>query len=877
MASTASIVIEVDDSGAISAFRQIGAEGAKIAPSLQPVVPQLERIGHSARQGREAAVLLTEELGIHMPRALANVISDTTLIGPLMRGAFSTIAVVGFIDIAVGAANAVTKFVDKMAGWSESAKVTMDAQSELNKTIMESSDKIDKLDNAYRLIGLEGVAAFAEKQKIANEDLGIAKTRVADLTAELRRLQVQAQETETVQVSDPGTGFIGTSTQSTAAADAAKAKIQDLTNALAAAQQTLKELGAETRNTGKELNVAFAKEKADGIREIGVAAHEALTKVQAMTAEANKSGASPEQQINNELRSRLELLANVLTLDGQDGAVREAVAKASVAVEKDASDKRIKLLQNEADKKLQQMDDGLQAEEREDQQILEKRRRMEDETLGIERSSAVALAAPWERANVSIIASYQERMDKIREMLNTGDLDEEHAARQQAAAWNEAFGQMRDRLASQMQSFFDEITSGNIGQAFKRMFEQIVFQMVATWVLGMQGMRAASAGAMGGGPGGILGALFGGGAGGGIFGGAGAPGGTPSILGGGSASSSVLGGLDNLPLFSGQGEAGGAFSLLGLGLSAGQGTALAGMVMPSGSGPQGGGLLGMLGGGGLGSLFGLAAMGGGALLGSGNTALRSIGGLLLGGGLGAGIASTIAGTAIGSALGAFGALLGPIGAVAGFLIPLIMGLFGPHKGDIARVQVMEPLMAQIKIIKDSYDVFQTPYNTGVSELEKLRTDAIANLKKIGGRQVKGNTRSTNKLVDDAETYLKTTEAERQRRAQLTFGAPQFHEGGIVWPGMSALSPGIPGVGQFHGGGVVNANLLEGEGVVNRAGMRSLGHGGLNRLNSGAGPGGDVHVHINAVDAASFDSWLKNGAGGISILRFLRYASNSGMA
>src|SRR5579859_7345701 len=849
MASTASIVIEVDDSGAISAFRQIGAEGAKIAPSLQPVVPQLERIGHSARQGREAAVLLTEELGIHMPRALANVISDTTLIGPLMRGAFSTIAVVGFIDIAVGAANAVTKFVDKMAGWSESAKVTIDAQSELNKTIMESSDKIDKLDNAYRLIGLAGVAAFAEQQKIANADLGIAKTRVADLTAELRRLQVQAQETETVQVSDPGTGFIGTSTQSTAAADAAKAKIQDLTNALAAAQQTLKELGAETRNTGKELNVAFAKEKADGIREIGVAAHEALTKVQAMTAEANKSGASPEQQINNELRSRLELLANVLTLDGQDGAVREAVAKASVAVEKDASDKRIKLLQNEADKKLQQMDDGLQAEEREDQQILEKRRRMEDETLGIERSSAVALAAPWERANVSIIASYQERMDKIREMLNTGDLDEEHAARQQAAAWNEAFGQMRDRLASQMQSFFDEITSGNIGQAFKRMFEQIVFQMVATWVLGMQGMRAASAGAMGGGPGGILGALFGigGGAGGGIFGGAGAPGGTPSILGGGilnlfgGASSSLD--LASLPLLSGGASAdfaSGDISMLGLGLSAGQGTALAGMVMPSGSGPQGGGLLGMLGGGGLGSLFGLAAMGGGALLGSGNTALRSIGGLLLGGGLGAGIASTIAGTAIGSALGAFGALLGPIGAVAGFLIPLIMGLFGPHKGDIARVQVMEPLMAQIKIIKDSYDVFQTPYNTGVSELEKLRTDAIANLKKIGGRQVKGNTRSTNKLVDDAETYLKTTEAERQRRAQLTFGAPQFHEGGIVWPGMSALSPGIPGVGQFHGGGVVNANLLEGEGVVNRAGMRSLGHGGLNRLNSGAGPGGDVH-------------------------------------
>src|SRR5579859_5242765 len=141
MASTASIVIEVDDSGAISAFRQIGAEGAKIAPSLQPVVPQLERIGHSARQGREAAVLLTEELGIHMPRALANVISDTTLIGPLMRGAFSTVAVAGFVDLALGAGEAVAKFVDKLAGWSEGAKETMDSVHEMDRVLAESQRK----------------------------------------------------------------------------------------------------------------------------------------------------------------------------------------------------------------------------------------------------------------------------------------------------------------------------------------------------------------------------------------------------------------------------------------------------------------------------------------------------------------------------------------------------------------------------------------------------------------------------------------------------------------------------------------------------------------------------------------------------------------
>src|SRR5216684_2532644 len=141
-----------------------------------------------------------------------------------------------------------------------------------------------------------------------------------------------------------------------------------------------------------------------------------------------------------------------------------------------------------------------------------------------------------------------------------------------------------------MQGLFDDIATGNIGKTFKKLFEQMVFQMVATWILGMNGMRSASAGAMGGGAGGILGTLFGIGGGGGIFG------------SGGSSSDFAT-----------------SIPLLGLGLSAGQGAGLPGLTLPSGA--AGGGAAGALGGfGGLGGLLAspgftnLALMGGAGLL-----------------------------------------------------------------------------------------------------------------------------------------------------------------------------------------------------------------------------------------------------------------------
>src|SRR6266851_2149796 len=104
MAATASIVIEVNDQGALQAFKGINAEAAKIGPTLQPVQRISEQtfnnIEGGALKSREAAALMREEIGVNIPRALRGVIAQSSILGPLFSSAFSGLAVLGFINIA---------------------------------------------------------------------------------------------------------------------------------------------------------------------------------------------------------------------------------------------------------------------------------------------------------------------------------------------------------------------------------------------------------------------------------------------------------------------------------------------------------------------------------------------------------------------------------------------------------------------------------------------------------------------------------------------------------------------------------------------------------------------------------------------------------
>jgi hypothetical protein len=91
------------------------------------------------------------------------------------------------------------------------------------------------------------------------------------------------------------------------------------------------------------------------------------------------------------------------------------------------------------------------------------------------------------------------------------------------------------------------------------------------------------------------------------------------------------------------------------------------------------------------------------------------------------------------------------------------------------------------------------------------------------------------------------------------GGVQAHTGGYITGGNSSY--GYSPRKKYHSGGEVNATLLEGEGVLNRNAMASLGVNNLDKLNRGEKAGGQTinNYYINAIDTKSFrDRLSENG-------------------
>jgi hypothetical protein len=902
VASTAQIVIEVNDAGAIQALRNVNDEVGKIGPTMAPLGHISEQtfnnIEGGALRARESAALMREELGVNIPRALRGVIAQSDMIGPAFSAAFSAVALVAFVNIAVSAGEQLAKFIDKLAGWSEQAKVTMDAQTALNNVVKNSVDDMAKLDKARQLIGLSGLDLLSKKHQMVNADLDASKKKVDDLAASWAKLTTQSQQTEKVTKlvpAGPGGSANIEVTQLTEAAKAAEAALPGVTVQLGVARAEMNKLGSESRNAGEELGAggiaAAAAAAAKAIAELNAQAvkysagvEAAIKRSEGVTSAAEESLLTPFQKIDAELVKRIALIDKERVQYEFTASVLFKLEAEETAVIAEANQKRTAMIGAALGTDLTALIDKLAKEEAAQTEHARRMRAIIDQTISADREAAIASAPPWLKANMTIEADYQARIDKIKEMLDSVRPElraqaEVAAARQSADAWTVAFSKMRDQLAGTLQSLFDDITSGNIGQRFKKMFETLVFQMVATWILGMTQMRNASAGAMGGGGGGILSTLFGFLGLGGLFGRGGA-GGAGSSVGGG-----LLGGLGSLGAGAGSSSSsffgGGAGDVWGGAFGAGSpggpsagdfggpggnmgdviasagglssGGAFAGLGGAVGAPGKQSGLLGLLGG--AGGLAGLAGMGALSLLSMAGKA-GPIGGAAIGGVAG------LLGT--GALIAMFPALLGiagvftlGIGAAIGAILGGLFGLFGGRAKQKQIDKLTADLNTQIQTIVDSYNSFGTDLPSAMSSLEALRTQYHAQIHQLGGDT---NARVENP-INAAEAKLQNIDVERQRRAAIQFGPAQFASGGFV---------GMP----FASGGAVPAMLHAGEFVLQPSAVSRIGRGNLESMNAGGGGGMEVHLHFPSVyDADGFEAALNKNSG--AFVRLVRRAQIEG--
>jgi hypothetical protein len=891
MASIAQIIIEVDDKGAVNTLNKIKDAG-KTAGDTGSVA--FTRLTESTEKSRESAALLSETFGVRMPRALRNVLAESTLVGPALNAAFNISAAVAFAAVLVDVAKQIGDYTAKIkAGGQdmialEEAVVKTSRTMQGPQTFTEMAAKVGatelKVAELRKELGLTGdflpglvapVRRLGEQFNYSYLELQRLEKDLPGLQDQLDQLNDASRRTDPVEILKLQNqarlaglqGIAKINQEERGTTEVLKAEIAarivhekvgqaEIVNVHAQAAAQRREFERSLTNQLRDLHSQAVNAELTGFRLLEAQEKEELDK---RYEELKHSGLRGVQLVETFEQEKVEITARYAAVrlhaehdaaaQGQQAILQAEAAGAAgrIAIELQYLAQIHQISQREEQQDIALDGERIAARKARDNRLLELERQRADEEIQIQTETAIAMLPPWQRSDAQIIASAEDRIRKIREMEAKDKEFRVQGEREVGLIIQKEWRDRVESMANQLESLYDEISSGGIKQFFIKQFKHMVAEMVASWILGMQQMRGASQQQMGSG-GGILGAIFGSLGLGGIVGGGG---------GGGSQ-----GGISGLPgvitNFGGgnfvSGDAGGGLGsgfLGSLGLSAGSG-ASSGMTLPSGAGPGGaaGGPIGAL----LGQIFshGLGPVSGGGL------ALGGIG-LLAATFRGGGILNALGGAAGGAMLGF--AIGGPIGALIGGIAGFLSGIFG-HSTKKARLAIEADIKQKSKVIEDSYNLFQTDYTSATTALEQLRQQGVDALKQAGVKDIsRSRVGHVDQWVNKAEKEIDATQAERNQRNAMVFGPAQFRVGGYVGAAAGAIPSWFAGSAMhFAGGGAVPAILHSGEYVVRPEAVASFGRGRLDSINAG-GSGGDTHLHvtINAIDAKSVKELLSQSA------------------
>lgn len=964
MAVKVRIEAELDPSGALTGLRVIEGQGQKSSVALQKVGQQgnvvFTGLTQQQKRAADAAQLLGNTIGVQLPRQIQKLIAQSESLSRVLSFAFNATVMVGFAGALAALIPKVREYARELGGYGEEIRKIHNSNLEANK---ERALSPDSLSTARKELGLlneqarqrEWIVKLLEKE---DDEIGL----IFGYVQELRKAEVELRQIEQdriklleriTELTDKQrqnlmgvageVGMIGLKGFAAIAEQQRQARLEidrlrssgAMSGSLAGEAELL--IDERARRQRAELERQAANETIalrQRVTEIGLkgvalimakerAAKQDLDRLLAETLISRKQHAERAALIEQQ---RIKEVAELLRQYTADTHAFVAQSSAATAKGFEAVEAQARRAAEEARRAFREMFGGLPAGHpdrvRAEEQLqarlvaidaeanerrVELRREMTDRITALEQDAAIAALPEWMRGQAEIVASYQDATRRIQQELADRVISEANAARLVDAEWRrmnarlvDEHRRMTQELASQFESVFDDMTSGNLGKRILQGFKRMFFQVLASWVSTMRGVRAGGAGGFGGILGGVL---FGGGAPGGVFGGMGTP---PFVPAGGAALGSASPATSSFSLdqFPVQMRTPGN-SLLAAGSAFFRDGAI---VAGSSTGSSGrGGLRGFIGAnrGALAGLLPMLAMAGGqkiggtagmlgaavsslGVLGAMNPALlgplamippaifAGIGGGLLGFGVGmqhGKVAGSVTGAAAGlgtaGLMSLLGLSLGPVGWIAAGVIGLLGGLFGGIFGGRKRKRQAQKLSrefgTEIQRVIDSYRGFQTDYASALQALEQMRTDAWEQMRKLKGEGKKEFSRTLEPKFADARRQIEMIEAERQRRAGLLFGLPQFHSGGFVSGQMAGF--------RMRNGDIV-ARLREGEFVATPE-ATARNRGALEAMNNGGKLGGETHVHIHAVDAQSFEGWLKRG-GMATIERVVRQRRQEGM-
>jgi hypothetical protein len=303
----------------------------------QEAYPALDRTAASANNARSAMMGLTNEMGLRGNRALSTFISQSQTLGPILNAAFTGIAVVGFIQLAVQAGQKLTELIEKTWIFTDAQKEMYQGQIEANKQIAQLNDQHAKALRDIQVVGLSLAQAEQLRAKWAKEDAdglkGTVKGKQDQLAIETRLLATlrERQATETEMAGDPGTGQ-------------AVAVPVDLSKDIEKQEQAVERLNKELGVLRAQLLLADDAAKGAGLKAGIEGAKEDQKAMLKQREEADMLNAAL-QRIKNELFRLAEAqktLAREETQFGDSAATKQAQDELRALIEKNAAERKFR-------------------------------------------------------------------------------------------------------------------------------------------------------------------------------------------------------------------------------------------------------------------------------------------------------------------------------------------------------------------------------------------------------------------------------------------------------------------------------------------------------------------------------------------------------
>jgi hypothetical protein len=252
-----------------------------------------EQVRVSMYEAKGELGLLGEQFGVHLPRHVRSFVAELPGVGEALTAAFSATAVLFLIEALVKITEKMSDFIAKTFIFTKATQEAYAAGLLLNKTFIDGTAEIAKLDDAYAKLG-------KTKQQILVEGTIRVEAEVQKLEAE-RRGQLDAAW----KFERDGDREAGQAKRNEAAATAEKIKVFQV----------------QERNDSAEFNIQ--KEKDD-------------------EAYAKKVKALTEKLYFDLAKSRAELGKELEKQETQDAKIAEERLKAQLTAEEKAAGQRVK-------------------------------------------------------------------------------------------------------------------------------------------------------------------------------------------------------------------------------------------------------------------------------------------------------------------------------------------------------------------------------------------------------------------------------------------------------------------------------------------------------------------------------------------------------